>query len=288
VMVKVQYPGVDRSIDSDLAQLKLALRAAGLLKLERKVANELFVELSRQLHEELDYTREAENVRRFREIFAGGEHPQVVVPEVVDDLSTRRVLTLTFEPGTSLADVTPEAFDQRERDLIGRTLLRMVFDQVFTHGLLHADPNPANYAVRPGGVVVLYDFGCVKQLPEHAVDGFRLVFRGLLAADPDLLERGLIDLGARDPARSVSWQQYRALLGIFGPLMVEGPFDFGRGDLGAQLFALVSNDRSLVDGFRPPVQAVFVNRVLVGQHGTLRRMGARVNLRQLVEPHLAA
>ena len=123
VVVKVQYPGVDVSVDSDLAQLKLALRAAGFIRLRRKVLNELFAEVRARLHEELDYTNEAENVRLFQEFHRKRGDTALIVPDVVGERSSQRVLTLTYEPGDPLSSINERGYSQEERDRIGTAII---------------------------------------------------------------------------------------------------------------------------------------------------------------------
>ena len=107
VVVKVQYPGVDGAVDSDLTQVRLALRMGGVLSLPRDLVDALFEELRVRLHEELDYCNEAENVRRFRAFHA--RHDWLVVPDVVGERSSKRVLTLSYEPGESLREMARRA-----------------------------------------------------------------------------------------------------------------------------------------------------------------------------------
>ena len=96
VVCKVQYPGVDTSVDADVAQLKFALRASGLIRFRRQAVDGLFQELRDRLREELDYTNEAENVRRFQRLHQ--DDPHIITPDVVGERSSGRVLTLTYEP----------------------------------------------------------------------------------------------------------------------------------------------------------------------------------------------
>src|SRR5690606_35470432 len=194
VVVKVQYPGVDAAVDSDLAHLKIALRASGLVKVKRKVLDDVFGELRARLHEELDYCNEAANVRLFSEYY--GQDAAVVVPEVVGERSSQRVLTLTYEPGHHISEL--QEFSQEVRNEIGAALLRVLADQIFNLKILHADPNPGNFAFREDGSVVLYDFGCVKRLDPEIVEAYKATIRAGFAEDYAGIEDGLVRLGARN------------------------------------------------------------------------------------------
>lgn len=288
VVVKVQYPSVDASVDSDLAQLKFALRAAGMIRMRPKVLDELFEEVRARLHEELDYEKEAANVTEFRNFHRARGDAGLVIPEVVPDCSSRRVLTLTFERGDHLAEVVDLGYDQAARDRIGGALVRMVAAQLFEHGAVHADPNPANFACRPDGAVVVYDFGCVKRLEPRVVDLYRSLGRDFLEADYDALDQHLIELGARAPdAPPVPHEAYAAVREIFAPVIdSETPFDFSRGTLSRQLLALAPRFHKHWVSFQPPVAVVFVNRMMAGIAMNLQRLGAHVALRPVARPYL--
>jgi predicted unusual protein kinase regulating ubiquinone biosynthesis (AarF/ABC1/UbiB family) len=171
VVVKVQYPGVDESVDSDLSHLKFALRASGMVRLDKRALDSLFVELRARLVEELDYCNEADNARAFRAFHK--RHPFVVVPEVIGERSSQRVLTLAFEPGDQFKDLDARGYTQEQRDLIGRNLFTMLASQIFEFRAVHADPNPANLSVRPDGSIVLYDYGCTKKISDAVVRDYR-------------------------------------------------------------------------------------------------------------------
>src|SRR5690606_17323651 len=101
VIVKVQYPGVDKSCDSDLKQLRLALKMGGLLKIPKEVVDQLFEEIRLRLHEELDYENEARNIARFREFHRHDEG--VLIPAVIKQFSSRRILTLELVEGDHIS-----------------------------------------------------------------------------------------------------------------------------------------------------------------------------------------
>ena len=153
--MKVQYPGVDGAVDSDLNHLKLAFLASGLIKIEKKALDGLVQELRERLHEELDYCNEADNVRHFRELFKNDD--RVIIPEVIGERSSKRILTLTYEPSDHLQKLESLGYPQEERNLIGENFYGIFMDQLFKYHAIHADPNPANFGFRRGGKIVMYD-----------------------------------------------------------------------------------------------------------------------------------
>src|ERR1700712_3115549 len=146
VVCKVQYPGVDKAVDSDMRHLKFALLASGLLRVDKKRLDESFNEISERMHEEFDYCNESDNVRAFRAYHAGD--PTVVIPEVIGHRSSKRVLTLGYVEGDGLRDLDALGYTAEQRDACGRNLWRLMESQIFDFGTIHADPNPANSAFR--------------------------------------------------------------------------------------------------------------------------------------------
>ena len=233
-VVKIQYPGVDESCDSDLNHLKMTLKMSGFLrtKMHKKAFDALFEEIRRHLHEELDYTIEAEHVRLFRAMYA--DDPSLVVPEVVGERSAQRVLTLTFEPGDSLEALRTDAYTQEIRDLIGDRLIRMFGDQIFIHKTLHADPNPGNYAFRPDGTIVLYDYGCIKRVSPAVASMYRDMAEAIYTENYVRLDRMLELLGARNPegghVPEEFYARWREIL--LAPFITDDLYDYSTSKIG--------------------------------------------------------
>jgi predicted unusual protein kinase regulating ubiquinone biosynthesis (AarF/ABC1/UbiB family) len=286
VVVKVQYPGVDTAVDSDLAHLKLVLKASGLIKVRRQALDEVFKEVRARLHEELDYCNEADNVRTFGELHRA--HPFVVIPEVVGERSAQRVLTLTYEPGETLADAA--GWPQPLRDLIGERLFELTAAQIFTFRTLHADPNPGNLALRRDGTIVLYDFGCVKRIPPEIVAAYGATIRHGLAEDYAGVEAGLRALGVRNPeGPPVELAYYKPWRDAFAlPFLASELFDFTTAKFHEDLLKLVPGALKRIESFQPPVELVFIDRAVGGHYGNLRTLGARVRVLERIRPYLDA
>jgi predicted unusual protein kinase regulating ubiquinone biosynthesis (AarF/ABC1/UbiB family) len=283
VIVKVQYPGVDGAVDSDMRHLRLALLASGVLRVDRRALDASFAEISRRMHEELDYCNESDNVRAFYAFHQ--RHPFVRVPEVIGHRSAKRVLTLAYEPGDNLRDLARLGYTQEERNRCGENLWRALDAQIFELGTVHADPNPANFAYRRDGTVVMYDFGCVKQLAPGVTAGYEsLVVDGLGERYP-AIESTLRKLGLRKADGPVVpesfyklWRDWLAL-----PVLAEDPFDFGKARFEKEMVAsLVPATLKHMESFQPSSELVFFNRTLAGQYATLRAMGARLPLGALL------
>ena len=157
VAVKVQYPGIARSITSDLRNVGLLRRVAGAA-FPGLDSRALIEELGDRLKEEVDYSREADNQELFARHFRG--HPFIHVPEVFRELSTARVLTSDLVGGLRFDEV--QRWDQRDRDLAAETIYRFVFRSLYRLHAFNGDPHPGNYLFHRGGRVSFLDFGLTK------------------------------------------------------------------------------------------------------------------------------
>ena len=282
VVVKVQYPGVDGAVDSDLAQLRMALRF-GRLALDKEAVDGLFGELRERLHEELDYCIEADHVRLFRKLHAGDAH--LVIPEVVGERSSKRVLTLTFVDGDPLSAVA--AYDEPTRALIAERLTRMFLSQLFVHRAIHGDPNPANFAFRPDGTIVIYDFGSVRRYSAAWVQGIQRVVQIARAGEAAAMDACLVDLGMRDAGRQGPPAEiYAVFLEIYRPMLInETPAQWVGPEVVEQVMPMVPKLLQYATAFRPTPEIAIIKRAAAGHIENLKTIGAPVFLADLLQEY---
>ena len=194
VAVKVQYPGVDDAIRADLVNTDLLFRVLGTM-FPGLDPGPLVAELRERLSEELDYRTEAANQRFFADAYRG--HPYITVPEVVDELSTGRVLTTELAEGARFAEV--EQWSQAERNLAAEAIYRFVFRSIYQLHAFNGDPHPGNYLFRPGGHVTFLDFGLVKRYEADDVALFESLIRTMVV-ERDVVAFRALDGGARRAA----------------------------------------------------------------------------------------
>ncbi len=275
VVIKVQYPGVAESCDTDLGQLKLALRMARIVKVDKAVLDDLFEEIRERLHEELDYEQEARNIALFRQFFA--DDPHIVIPATVPELCSRHVLTMILEPGDHLETVA-ERYDAGLRNQIAMRLFDFMCRSVFELKAVHADPHPGNFAVRRDGSLVIYDFGCIKRLEQESVDAYRDTVRAALAKDWRAVDRGLVRLGVRVPgSRPVPDEFYESWDRIvMRPFRGDAPFDFASSTMHVDAMARGYEALQHLDQFRPAVKTAYLDRMVGGHYFTMMQLKARV------------
>ncbi|MGH9185151.1 MAG: ABC1 kinase family protein, partial [Acidimicrobiales bacterium] len=174
VAVKVQYPGVDEAIRSDLDNAGLMFAAQGMLGFSVD-PGPLVAELRARLFEELDYVNEAANQRLFAGYYA--DHPFIHVPGVIDELCTARVLTTELATGARFDELL--TWTQDEKDLAAEAIYRFVFRSLWRMQAFNGDPHPGNYLFRPGGRVTFLDFGLVKHFTGEEMDVFGEMLRAM-------------------------------------------------------------------------------------------------------------
>ncbi len=286
VVVKVQYPGVDGAVDSDLNQVRLALRFGGLVTMPKDMLDSFFEELRERLHEELDYCNEADNVRKFREFHS--KHDGLIVPDVVGERSSQRVLTLTYEPGEHFDALADDGTPQDLRDQIGSRIAEMITCQIFELGAIHGDPNPANFAFRRDGRLVVYDFGCVKVLKPEIIVAIRDLLVAARIKDCPGLDDAMIALGPLRPeAAPVPPKFYGKWMDALAPpLWQEGAYDFGTTHIGEDVIKLIPGAIKRATWWQPAPELAILDRMIAGHYDNARAMKARVPTRALMERYL--
>jgi ubiquinone biosynthesis protein len=212
VAVKVQRPAAAEQIEADLG---LLYQAARLLRervkaLEFMDPQELVDEFARSIRLELDYGHEARNAEAFHRNFARDD--RVVVPRVIRQYSTSRILTLEYLRGTQIADLDLDGMRPDERRDIAYALADAWMTMVFRHGFFHSDPHPANIFVLESGALGLVDFGQAGKLTDEDMARLTRLFVDAATENVGAIPRRLRELGVRyDPARE---QEFRAELQV--------------------------------------------------------------------------
>jgi predicted unusual protein kinase regulating ubiquinone biosynthesis (AarF/ABC1/UbiB family) len=286
--LKIQYPGVARSIASDVDNVATLLRLARLLPVEIDVSG-IIAEAKRQLQQEADYLLEAASQRRYRALVA--DEPAFVVPAVHGDLTTHRVLAMDRVRGLPIEELAGADAPQARRDAVGALLERLVFRELFEFGFMQTDPNFANYLLEEGtDRIVLLDFGSAREFPAELIERYRRICRAVLAGDREGVRRAAVAIGylAADEREDRARGVVDLILLVCEPLRHVGVYDFGRSRLAGR-----ARDAGLDLMFRrgflrtPPPETVFLHRKLVGSFLLCTRIGARVDAHALIAPLLA-
>jgi len=296
VAVKVQYPGIDKAIESDLSSLSMLETMIAPVG-RRYHTKEGLDEIKSVFRAELDYTHEAETADVFRRIHA--EDAEIVIPRVHHSLTTRRVLTTELLGGVDYATFCTRA-TQAEKNAAGETIGRFMFKSLFAYGLLYADPHPGNYRFLGGGKVGFLDFGCSKILPDPLVAGMKRYINAAKDEDWDEFYKACAEVLGYDPDDKDGWKLYTEYTKmVTAPLTVDAPFRHTQEAARENVAFLVRHGRKIVfrEGDRlpnlpkpihMPHELTFVNRLQWGLASVLAGLEAEANWRRMTDPWLRA
>ena len=279
--IKVQYPGVAQSIDSDVDNVATLLRVTGLLPKELDIAP-LLAAAKEQLHEEADYRREGRMMQRYGELLAG--HEAFVVPTLDEELTRDRILAMSYEEGRPVEQLGDQPQDVR--DSVFAEVIELVARELFEWGLMQTDPNFANYRYREADrKIVLLDFGATREVDREVQQSYRELLRAGLDRDHAGVRQAAIDAQFMSPAVVEKHGEAidRMIAIILGEMAKDAPFDFG--DRG---FVPVLRDEGMVIAqdksiwHIPPAETLFVQRKVSGTALLGARIGAVVNIHAIV------
>lgn len=284
--IKVQYPGVAASIDADVENVATLLRMSNLLPPALDIAP-LLAEAKRQLKEEADYLREAEQMRRYAGLLA--DDARFVVPAPQDSLLRPAILPMDYIEGRPIDTLADAPQDQRDTAM--GALLSLVLQELFTFGFMQTDPNFANYRWQAdSGRIVLLDFGAARAVPPQTTAAYRALLRAGLAEDRAALRRALIEAGFVTPVlESRHGETLDALIDIVMRHVIAsrgGLFDFADRSFVANLrerAAPIAADRA--SWHIPPTETLFVQRKISGTALLCVRMKARLPLVEMAAAH---
>jgi predicted unusual protein kinase regulating ubiquinone biosynthesis (AarF/ABC1/UbiB family) len=279
VVVKVQYPGVDEACESDLKQVRLALRLMGMIKIDRKLQDQLFKEIQESLDNELNYEIEAQNLEIAR-TFHEALDSKILIPRVFKDYSTRHVLTLSFEPGEKIE--TASTWPLELRNELGRRLFKAMGQEIFFLKRFHCDPHPGNFAFREDGTVVVYDYGGVKVLNHEIVQNFKLLIQAARENNIAEMENKLNALQSITATGQYPAELYEEWIEILlRPLTTM--YDFEKNSAHHDAVVLIKSSLKYWDVFRPSPDTLMVNRTFSGHYWNLIHLKVHDDLTDIFE-----
>lgn len=282
--IKIQFPGVAKSIDSDLDSLATLLTVTRVLPVEIDPKG-IVAEAKRQLKTEADYVAEAGKLKRYRELAAIAE-PECVVPRVHLDLSTMRVLAMDRIEGRAIETLADDGVAQATRDRVGAMLMRVSMRELFEWRFVQTDPNFANFRVTPDDRVVFLDLGGARDYEAVLIGRFRRLLQTLLKTDSDAIHGALIDLEflARDESPERAAAVVRAVELMAEPLRHRGLYDFGASDLPSRVNVARLDLVLRLRFFRaPPPVTLFLLRKFVGTFFLCAKIRSRVDARRIAQ-----
>jgi len=278
--VKLQYPDMRSAVEADLTQLKAVFAIHA--RMDPAVdTGEIQKEIAARLREELDYELEARHMRLYQAIFDGDA--RIRVPDVLTELSTKRLLTMTWLEGRKLLDYKPAPLE--DRNAIARAMFRAWWFPFSHYGVIHGDPHLGNYTVferdgRAAGINLL-DYGCIRSFAPSFVQGVIDLYNGLLHSDRDLVVHAYETWGFRGLSLELIeamniWARF-----IYGPLLDDhvraidegtSPAEYGRKEAFRVHKILRAKGPVTV-----PREFVFMDRAAIGLGGVFLHLNAHEN-----------
>jgi predicted unusual protein kinase regulating ubiquinone biosynthesis (AarF/ABC1/UbiB family) len=282
---KLQYPDMEATIDADLKQFKFAI---GLYERFNKalVTEDIYQEISDRLHEEVDYEREAKNLNFYKHMLR--DIPNVVIPDVLPELTTNRLLTMTWLEGRPLLEMKDQPFDVRNH--IARAMFRIWYLPLYHYSVIHGDPHLGNYNVDKDLKINLLDFGCIRVFPTRIITGVIELYYALLDGNKERAVNAYKLLGFKNISQELIdvlniWAEF-----LYRPLLEDRvqPIDQAHSAVyGREMAAKVHRELNRIGGVRPPREFVLIDRAAVGMGSVFMHLKAEVNwcqeFRSLIE-----
>ncbi|MGH6921174.1 MAG: ABC1 kinase family protein [Geminicoccaceae bacterium] len=276
---KLQYPSIESAVEADLAQLSLIFRL--YRRYDQSINPEqIYEELAERLREELDYDREARHIALYRHMLQG--EPEVDVPEVLPELSTRRLLTMTWLDGQRLTDFEDAPLEQR--NALAHHLFRAWYVPFYDYAVIHGDPHLGNYTASPEMRLNLLDFGCIRVFRPTLVQGVIDLYWALVRGDMALAVHAYETWGFTDLRKEVIdtlnlWAAF-----VYAPLMEDRPRlieETNSGAYGREVAFNVQRGLRRIGGVTPPREFVLMDRAAIGLGSVFMHLAAEINWHRL-------
>ena len=282
---KLQYPDMDTAVEADLRGLDLALRLIERYQGSLLMGN-VRAELQDRLYEEIDYEREARHMSLYRDMLSS--HQDIHVPEPIPELSSKRLLTMSWLEGRPILDFVGGGADEIAK--IAIALFRAWYVPFFEYGVIHGDAHLGNYTIRSDGSLNLLDFGCIRIFPPALVQGVIDLYTAVREGDEELAVHAYRTWRFQHLSKEVI-----EALNIWAHFMFEPVLEDKRKTLGAltgEIHGRETAERVIAQlhragGVDVPREFVIMDRAAIGLGAVFLRLQARVNWHRLLNQAIA-
>lgn len=276
---KLQYANMESIVQADLSQLKVFLKLYETF-FKALDTQDVLKEISLRLYEELDYELEAKNIQTFQKIFMGS--PSIHIPKVYPDLSTKRLLTMSWLEGKKLKEVLEES--QELRNKIAENMFTSWYLPLYQYGIIHGDPHLGNYSFNQDGSINLLDFGCVRRFSKTFISGVLNLYKAMEKGDEAQAVHAYESWGFQGLTKDVV-----AVLNHWAKLLYEPILDNRvrpiqkdhSGVSGRETADFVHTELRRLGGVKPPGEFVFMDRAAVGIGSVCMHLKAELNWYEL-------
>ena len=281
--VKVQYPGIKKSIQTDMSLIHFALKRFA----KGKDVSHLIHEIEERLYEEVDYTLEAQNCEYFRKHITDKD---IVIPRVYTTLSSTKVLTTSLIQGLDFTSFLANNPSQKQRDSYAQLIFDSFFDALYRLQRIHADPNPGNFIFMKDGKLGLIDFGCVKTISKTFLTQYNQLHLNLIdhKADTDIVphyvDLGMISLESESQMLQFYQEVIKPLDTLYKEPLIDDSYDFSiQKDFSKRGFEMIFEvqQKQTHSVHKLNEQFLFINRTLLGYYALFEKMGAKIDVRKV-------
>ena len=286
LVLKFQYPGVDKAIEGDLKALRNLLTLSQFLP-KVPATDELFAEVKFMLKQELDYERERKMLEFFREVLKND--PRYILPNPVEEFSGKKVIAMSFEKGTLVEAAA--SFSQERRNALATAMLDLYFKELFVWKKVQTDPHFGNYAIRAGKEIdqlVLFDYGAVREIPDDFLEKYRKMLSGLFFHSREKFEEGARLMGILEPSDPQELKDlfYSLCSAIVEPFAEDKIYNWKENDLPQRVSKITWEIFKKFPLRAPPREVVFLDRKMAGVFTFLAVLGAKINAREILAKHM--
>ena len=278
---KLQYPDMLSAVEADLQQLKILF---GIYRrYDRAIdPSNVYHEIAERLREELDYEREGRHMQLYRDMLR--DEKGVHIAELLPELSTKRLLTMTWLEGRPLLDFVKSDVSVEQRNAVAMNMFRCWYVPFYFYGVIHGDPHLGNYTIRDDGTVNLLDFGCIRVFHPKFVKGVIDLYFALERDDPELAVEAYRTWGFTDISKDLLAALNLWAAFLYAPLLEDKPQKImgEKGSLyGAQVAGEVHKELRRLGGVRPPREFVLMDRAAIGLGSVFMHLDAEINWHQM-------
>lgn len=305
LVLKIQYPGVAEAIDSDMSLFKNMLKLTRIVPQTREF-DQWFDEVREMMHREVNYQIEADTTRRFAARLK--DDPRYIVPTIINEYCSDRVLCMTFERGVPINSPVMLSLPQERRNQLGEASLEIAVREIFEWGEMQTDPNFGNYLVRLGNgtdvhdKIILLDFGAIRQFDQHLLSVARNLIQAGYHHDSDMMVKAMTGYEFFDSIpQSIKPDMAKVFLlateAFSSPLNNQelpagimdehNRYDWKKSQLHSRVMQQASRSMASRYFSVPPKEFMFISRKFIGAYTFMTVIDAKTNVRAMIKHHLS-
>ncbi|MEH0862383.1 ABC1 kinase family protein [Halobacteriovorax sp. DPLXC-1] len=278
--MKIQYKGVRKAIKNDVKALKMLMKILNVIPKEVDL-REIYEEIEDMLFLETNYIEEAKSINKFRELLK--DYPQFKVPDILEEFSNEKVLTMEYLDGHSLRELENLNLSQDDRNELGREFMRLMFLELFHFKKVQTDVHMGNYILLPNNQWGLIDFGASKTPPDSFLKGYQTLIIACANLDRKLFFQNLYDMDYLSKNKETNEDFFWEYARIIAAPFQDGVYDWGRSNVADKVMEMAPRLMKEVAVGNPSRHTIFLDRKIGGVFFVLQKLEACFDVRSLLK-----